>query len=587
MQRLAVIVILLAHSLVAGCGPTSPQGSGDPAAPEPALAPTPGVPWFEDVTDAAGIDFKHFDSASPMFYIAETVGSGVGWIDYDNDSWPDLFCIQDCPVRPEERVGTQPTHKFYRNNGNGTFTDVTEAVGLNRSGYGMGCAVGDYDNDGFDDLVVTYLGSVSLFHNVANGTGGRRFEDVTTQSGIVDPDWATSCGWGDIDGDSFLDLYICNYVKLDVDNYTPCENPNARKRDICPPNVFPTVPHRLFRNRGDGTFADISVESGVAGAGPGYGFGVVLLDLDDDRKVDIYVANDMKPAYIFRNLGGSRFEEKGLYSGAALMPNGRFMAGMGCAVGDVDGSGRPSILVSNYQDEPTMVFLNRGKTTFQEWSHPSGLGPATMKTLGFGIDLFDADSDGNLDVAQANGHVTKQPSENGSAPYEQQAQMFVGDGRAAFREVSGQAGSYFQEKRVGRGLAVADYDNDGLPDFAVSHIGGPTKLLRNQTQSRNQWIRLELEGDGKTSNRNAIGSRIEIEAGGRKLVRWVHGGGSFLSASDRREVVGLGAATVVDRVTVLWPSGKKQEFEQLAAGTGWKLIEGRSKAEEVSRKNKG
>jgi hypothetical protein len=311
---------------------------------------------------------------------------------------------------------------------------------------------------------------------------------------------------------------------------------------------------------------------------------VILLDLDDDAKTDIYVANDMKPAFVFRNVGMGRFEERGLYSGAALMPNGRFMAGMGCAVGDVDGSGRPSIIVSNYQDEPTMVFLNRGKTNFQEWSHPSGLGPATMRTLGFGIDLFDADLDGNLDVAQANGHVTKQPSANGSAPYEQEAQMFVGDGKAGFREVSRQAGRYFWEKRVGRGLAVADYDNDGRPDLAVSHIGGPTKLLHNQTQTANQWIRLELEGDGKKSNRNAIGSRIEIEAGGRKFVRWVHGGGSFLSASDRRLVVGLGNATVVDRLTVLWPSGNKQTFEGLSAGKGWKLIEGRPKAEESSPK---
>jgi hypothetical protein len=291
----------------------------------------------------------------------------------------------------------------------------------------------------------------------------------------------------------------------------------------------------------------------------------------------------MRPAYLFQNLGGGTVTDRGLLSGAGLMPGGRFMAGMGVAVGDIDGSGRPSLVVSNYQAEPTMVFLNRGNLTFQEWSHPSGLGPATFKRLGFGIDLFDADLDGNLDVAAANGHVVRNSMAIFKAPYAQEGQLFLGDGRGRFREVSDAAGPYFRQKLVGRGLAVADYDNDGRPDLVVSHNAGPVKLLRNETDTPNRWVRLELVGDGVTSNRNAVGARVEVEAGGRTLVRWVHGGGSYLSASDRRLVVGIGAADRVDRLTVLWPSGRKQEFPTLEAGRGWRLTEGLAAAEPVDR----
>lgn len=338
-------------------------------------------------------------------------------------------------------------------------------------------------------------------------------------------------------------------------------------------SLFQPERHKLFRNNGNGTFTDVSESSGIASV-QGYGFAVALLDLDDDGKADIYVANDMTPAFLFHNVGSGKFVEKGKFSGAGLMTGGRFMAGMGIAVGDIDGSHRPSLLVSNYQDEPTMVFLNRGKLIFQEWQHQSTLGPATQRTLGFGLDLFDADLDGNLDVAIANGHVIKNAPDFAKAPYQQQSQIFLGDGKANFREVSDTAGTYFREKGVARGLAVADYDNDGKPDLAFSHNGGPFKLLRNRTTTANHWIRLELQGDGVKSNRNAVGAKIEIEAAGRKLTRWIHGGGSYLSASDRRVLVGLGSAEKADRVTVVWPSGKRQEYSNLAAGRGWQLKEG-------------
>ena len=569
----AVLTVAL---LVCACNSKTPATSAPAAADIPA-GPVAGKPWFVDVTNQAGIDFVHFDSATSMHYIPEVMGSGVGWIDFDGDGWIDLFCIQDGPLQPTDKPA--PTHKLYRNNGNATFTDVTRQVGLDKSGYGMGCAVGDYDNDGFDDLFVTYLDHVSLFHNEPDGQGGRRFVDVTAASGIVNPHWGTSCGWGDIDGDGFLDLYVCNYVEIDLKNYKPCENQDIKQLFVCPPTVFPTTAHKLFRNNGNGTFTDVSESSGVATPKTGGGLGVSLADFDGDGKIDVYVANDMRPAFVFHNQGNGKFIDLGAFSGAALMPNGRFMAGMGVAVGDIDGTGLPSVLVTNYQDEPTMVFRNRGKMDFREWSHRSGLGPATVKTLGFGIELFDADLDGTLDVAIANGHVVRNSMAIFKAPYEQPAQMFVGDGEGRFTEVSDAAGGYFREKHVGRGLAVGDFDNDGRADLVFSHNAGPIKLLRNATETGHHWLRLELVGDGTKSNRNAIGARVEIETGGRKLVRFVTGGGSYLSASDRRLLVGLGKGERADKVTVTWPSGRKQEFRDLVGDTGWRLKEGVDRAE--------
>lgn len=579
MSRLSPRWAVLATLAAAGCrGPATPPAA--PAVEDPPSRAVPGKPFFADVTTRAGVAFAHFDSATPMHYIPEVMGSGVGWIDYDADGWPDLVCVQAGPLRPDPAGPPPPTHRLYRNNGDGTFSDATATSGLAVSGYGMGVAVGDYDNDGFDDLVITYLDHIGLYHNEPDpaAPGGRRFRDVTTNSRLRNPHWGTSCGWADIDGDGFLDLYVCNYVQIDLDDYKTCENADVRQRYVCPPTVFPTVAHKLFRNNGDGTFTDVSEASGVAAPKPAGGLGVALVDLDGDGKVDIYVANDMRPAYVFHNQGGGRLKDLGGLSGAAMMPNGRLMAGMGVAVGDIDGSGRPAVLVSNYQDEPTMVFLNKGHMDFREWSHPSGLGPATMKTLGFGIDLFDADLDGHLDVALANGHVVRNAPAIFKAPYEQRAQLFVGDGRGRFAEVSDTAGGYFREARVGRGLAVADFDNDGRPDLAVTNNGGPARLLRNETQTTHHWVRLDLEGDGVKSNRNAVGARVEVEAGGRKVVRRVVGGGSYLSASDRRVLVGLGEADRADRVTVTWPSGRTQEFGPLAGEAGWRLREGMAPA---------
>jgi hypothetical protein len=568
----AAVVFLRAPWI--GTPPTpQPQDDGTGAP----LQPTPGMPWFEDVTAAAGIGFRHFDAATEHHYIQETMGSGIGWIDYDNDGWLDLFCVQDGPVRPSD--GRQPACNLYRNNGDGTFTDVTEQVGLTRTGFGMGCAVGDFDNDGFDDLVVTYLGGVVLYHNEPDGRGGRHFVDVTAKAGIDNPHWATSCAWGDIDGDGLLDLYVCNYCEVDLENYPRCVTEKGQLY-TCQPFHFPAVTHRLYRNNGNGTFTDISESSGIARAPPAPGLGVVMTDVDGDGRIDIYVANDLRPAYLFYNLGGGRFEEKALFSGCGLGPGGRPVSGMGVEAGDIDGSGLPSLFVTNFQNEPSVVYRNRGNLCFDDWTARAGMG-RSLARLGFGCVFFDADLDGRLDVAVANGHVNRNSQELYGAPFAQQAQLFLGTGAARFRNVSDQAGSYFRTPVVGRGLAWADYDNDGLPDLAFSHNGGPVALLRNRTDTANAWLRLELVGDGKRSNRNAIGARVAVEAEGVKQVRFVNGGGSYLSASDRRLLVGLGGANRANRVAVTWPSGKVQVFADLGARKWWRLYEDRDQPELV------
>jgi len=306
-----------------------------------------------------------------------------------------------------------------------------------------------------------------------------------------------------------------------------------------------------------------------------------MADLDGDGKIDIYAANDLKPAYLFHNLGDGRFEEVGLLSGCALGPSGVLIAGMGVEAGDINGTGRPALFVTNFQHKPNVLFLNKGNLVFQEWSNPSGLGAPSLQRLGFGTVFIDADLDGNLDIAVANGHIDRTAPILVGDSFGQQAQFFQGKGDGRFSDVSDRAGAYFRQLLVGRGLAWADYDNDGRPDLAFSHNSGPIALLHNSTITPNNWIRLELVGDGKRSNRNAIGSRVEIEVGKRRLVRFVNGGGSYLSASDRRILAGLGAADSVDRVTVQWPSGRRQEFRNLPGRHWWRLQEGKEQPDEI------
>jgi hypothetical protein len=548
-----------------------------------ALTPTPGIPWFEDVTTRAGISFHHHDSASPSHYIHETLGSGIGWIDYDSDGLLDLFCVQDGPVTGKREGKNLPTNRLFRNQGDGTFKDVTEAVGLAHAGFHLGCAVADYDNDGADDLLVTSFKEVVLYHNESDGKGGRRFVDVTRRAGLVNPHCATSSAWGDIDNDGLLDLYICNYVEFSLDEYSPCKAKigNRVYPIVCPPTWFAYTTHKLYRNLGNGIFSDISEKSGVSKVAPAPGLGVIMLDLDLDGWLDIYVANDLSPAYLFHNQGNGTFIEKAVVQGCAMQPDGNALAGMGIDVGDIEGTGLPSLLVTNFQDAANELFINSGNLVFQSRSYSSGVGFPSRDRLGFGTAFLDADMDGLLDFVVVNGHVNRHAPEVLHTPYAQKAQFFQGLAKGKFREVSTRAGPYFHQQYVGRGLARGDYDQDGWPDLAIANNAGPAILLRNATPPENHWLTLELIGDGKTSNCNAIGSRVEIEAGGNQQVWFLPGGGSYLSANSRQLHIGLGKASQAERISVVWPSGQEQRIPTLEGNRAWRIYQGRATPERI------
>jgi|688.fasta_scaffold31781_4 hypothetical protein len=551
--------------------------SGAVPPPDPGKKPedsTQGSPWFEDVTQTSAIRFQHFDSATPRHLIHETMGSGIAWIDYDVDGWPDLFCVQSCPLQGERPADL--TSKLFRNNQDGSFTDVSERVGLNKVGFGMGAAVGDFDNDGFPDLLVTYLGDMALYHNQPAPGGSRRLVDIADAAGLKNPHWGTSAAWGDIDQDGDLDLYVCNYCEVDLAKYPICEDSRTKVAMCCPPSHFPAVAHKLFRNKGDLTFTDVSVESGVTAPSPAPGLAVAMVDLDADGRLDIYVANDMKPAFLFHNQGGGRFVEKALASGCALGLDGSLVAGMGIAVGDVDDSGFPSIFVTNFEKKPNILFLNRGNLNFRESSMRSGLGGPSIPFLKFGTEFLDADLDGNLDVVVANGHIhraAKQFADNG---YPQNAQIFRGLGSAKFVDVSARSGEYFSTPKVGRGIAVADYNRDGLPDLAFSNVGDGVKLLRNATRTANAGISLDLIPQGSSAPCNAVGARVVAKAGESKKTFFVVGGGSYLSGSEQRILLGLGSASQLDALQVIWPSGRRQDLSgtSLRTGAAFRIKEG-------------
>lgn len=592
ITRCAVVIAGALAILSIGCreqsDETRPKGPLSPAERDDktsvVVAPRSSEISFVDQTESAGIGFRHFDPATPSHLIHETMGSGVAWIDYDVDGWPDLLCVQGGPVPP---AVTQEalTHRLYRNLGNGRFSDVTARVGLGESRVGMGAAVGDFDNDGFDDLALTWLGGVSLLRNIAggsiaDGSGGRRFADITETCGVkgTNPHWATSCAWGDLDNDGWLDLYVCNYVETDERQPLICRDPATGVAHACPPTAYPVTQHRLYRNLAGAAFENVTESSGVGAVPSAAGLAVTIVDFDADGRSDIYVANDMFPAHLFHNQtepgGPIKLVERAGLAGCGLGPNGSSMSGMCVEVGDVDGSGRPSIFVTNFQSQPNVLFVNLGQLQFRESAAMSGLGGPSRTKLGFGAAFLDADLDGILDVAVANGHVYRSAPELLGIPYAQETQVFRGRGNGTFRDVSSAAGGAIQRPRVGRGVARADYDRDGRPDLVMSAVGGPVTLLRNVTNTNRRWLGIALAGNGASSNRSAIGSVIRVESAGETAVHFVSGGGSYLSAHERVVVIGVADVDRVDRVTVRWPSGDEQAFSSLATDSYWRLCEG-------------
>ncbi|WP_169978208.1 CRTAC1 family protein [Tautonia rosea] len=523
---------------------------------------------FVEAAESAGLDFTFVNDGTPRRRLPEVMSGGLGLLDYDRDGWLDLYVAQGGPFPPPEDA--RSGDRLYRNRGNGTFEDVTKAAGLADlpGGYGQGVAVGDIDNDGFPDVFLSRWRSYALYRNRGDGT----FEDLTEAAGLGgDRGWPSSAAFADLDGDGDLDLYVCHYLQWDPARFEPCRDGISGAFIACPPTRFPAEPDRVFRNDG-GRFVDVTAEAGIADS-DGRGLGVIATDLDGDGLLDLYVANDQTGNDLWRNLGGMRFEDFGALSGASADAGGGYQAGMGVGCGDLDGDGRPDLVVTNYYGEGTTFYRNLGAGTFVDDSTDSGLYAASRYLLGFGIGLFDADNDGDLDLLSANGHLHDLPDN----PYRMPSQLLENDG-GAFRDVTSSTGDALTQPRLGRAFAQGDLDNDGLVDAILLDHDGPLALLRNRTEDPGHWLTLQLEGSA--SNRDAVGARVTVLAGDQTQFGWRIGGGSYQSAPSPRLHFGLGEAEAAT-VEVAWPSGLVERHEALPSDAIYHLREGDGRADRL------
>ena len=537
------------------------------------LAGSP-VPLFREVANDIGLKFQHFTGATGEYYMPEIMGAGVALFDYDNDGDLDVYLIQGStfdPAQDPRRTkfppppGWKPGNRLFRNmlseTGKLQFVDVTEQAGVGHIGYGMGVAVGDYDNDGFQDLYVTNFGCNVLYHNNGNGT----FTDVTEKAGVDDPRWSTGAAWLDYDGDGRLDLFVANYLDFTVKGNRRCFA-STGEPDYCTPKMYHPVPARLFHNRGDGTFEDVTLTSGI-GTAMGPGLGIVCADFNGDHWPDIYVANDGAAAHLWINQKNGTFKERGTLSGAALNPDGLPQAGMGVTAADFDGDGDEDIFKTNLTNEGSNLYVNDGRGNFHDASTELGLFLPTFPYTGFGTEWFDYDNDGRLDLFIANGAVNRIESLRGTPyPFGQPNLLFHNEGNAKkFRDVTSAAGPVFALSEVSRGAAFGDIDNDGAVDIMVTNNNGPAQLLLNQSRSlnRNHWLLVRLQA--KQGNLFGIGAKVEVRQRGRILVRRVHTDSSYLSANDVRVHFGLGEDPKIESLIVHWPNGQREAWDKMDA----------------------
>lgn len=522
---------------------------------------------FVDVTDQAGIRFRHNSGAYGGKLLPETLGAGCAFLDYDRDGWQDILLVNsaDWPGHKREPKSATNSLTLYRNNRNGTFTDVTRSAGLDVEMYGMGVAVGDYDNDGFPDILITCVGQNRLFKNTGKGT----FIDVTKASGLAARQaMSTSALWFDFDRDGLLDLFVCNYVRWSPEHDVFCSLDGKRK-SYCTPEAYRGETCWLFHNRGNGTFEDITASSGIFDSSS-KSLGVTMLDYDRDGWPDLLVTNDTQPNKLYKNQRNGTFKDAAVDAGIAFSAEGRARAGMGVDVADFDNSGKMGIAITNFDNEMTGLY-RASDGGFADVALQSGVGLASKDKLGFGCVFFDADLDGLLDLAVVNGHIDDTVRNVNGAGYAQPPQLFLNRGKGAFTDVAVELAGGFNQPKVGRGLAYGDFDRDGDQDLLITTNNGPAYLYRNDQTSANYSIRFSLVGT--KSNRDAIGASLKIFYGASTQSRMVKGGSSYLSQSELPVTFGLGKLDRIDRLVISWPSGVTEEFKNLAAGRTYECVE--------------
>jgi hypothetical protein len=558
VTRAVLIVVCIAATIrVVG----SQRGTA-PASPD-------SPPRFTNTAPADGLDFRHVNGGTPDRHLLEIMGSGGLFFDYNEDGWVDVFIV-DGGSLVDAKVDATARDRLYRNRGNGTFDDVSASSGIVHAGYGMGACAADYDNDGWTDLYVTAVGPNRLYHN----DGGKRFSDVTARAGVAgSPVFSTSCAFLDAERDGDVDLFVVNYVDARIDNNAFCGDTAKKIRIYCHPLNFAPLQNVLYRNNGNGTFTDVSRESGIAGH-KGNGLGVVSGDYDDDGLPDVFVANDTTPNFLFHNEGRGVFKEVALPSGVAVAADGRPRAGMGTDFGDYDGDGDLDLFVTNHEMEAHTLFRNLGKGLFEDVTFPSGVGPPTLPFVGFGAGFLDVDNDTDLDLAVVNGHVMNSASHFRPGAKEAQRNLLLrNEDNGRFTDVTRQAGPGFEIENVSRTLAAADVDNDGDLDLLVTNNAGVADLLRNGGVQGSNSLLVRLAGT--QSNRSAIGARLRLTAGGRTQVREVRSGSSYLGQHDLRVHIGLGRATTIERMEVRWPNGQMETVTGVAANQSVTITEGK------------